>query len=380
MKKFFYVSVIIYYLFLYWYSVNFLSFSIVEARSIEHFFILKYLFTHVNFHSNDFFIRIIPLIFSFFSLILFFKLSEIYIPKSKYYTTFIFMLIPGFIISSVIVNKSIFLIFLTLLFLYTYKKFRFFSYILLVIYAFLDYSFIALYFSLIFYAMYKKDTKFLFFVLFLLAINANFFNYKITGKPKGFLPDVLGTYFLIFSPLVFLYFLYTLYKGFFYKKDILFFVGGFSFLISLLLSFRQRIKIDDFAPFVLPYTINMINIFLKSYKVRLPRFRRNYKILFIVLLGSMIIFDILLFLNSYTPARELSGSFYFIKPLCKKLKQKNINFIKCNNKFLCDCLNFYGIKNGSKYYLIYYKHKTKVSIFHNNRKILEINVSKLNTL
>ena len=380
MKKIFWFIVIIYYLFLYWYSVNFLSFAIVEASSIEHFFILKYIFSHFNLYGNDYLIRIIPLMFSFLSLILFFKLSEIYIPKSKYYTTFIFMLIPGFIVSSVIINKSIFLIFLTLLFLYSYKKFRVFSYILLIIYAFLDYSFIALYFSLVFYAIYKKDTKLLFFTLLLLAVNANFFNYKITGKPKGFLPDVLGTYFLIFSPLVFLYFLYSLYKGFFYKKEILFFVGAFSFFISLLLSFRQRIKIDDFAPFVLPYTINMVNVFLKSYRVRLPRFRNNYKILFVLLFGSMIVFDFLLFINSYTPARDLSGSFYFLKPLCKKLKMKHIDGVFCNNKFFCECLNFYGIKNGNKYYLVYYKHKKKVSIFHNNRKILEINVSKLNTL
>lgn len=380
MKRVFWFIVLIYYLFLYWYSVNFLSFAIVEAKSIDHFFMLKYIFSHFNLNGNDYIIRFIPVTVSFLSLIIFYKLSEDYLPKTKYYASLIFMLIPGFIISSVIVNKSVFLIFLTLLFIYFYKKHRSFSYILLIAYAFLDYSFISLYFALIFYAIYKKDTKFLLFVLLLLAVNANFFNYKIYGKPKGFFLDVLGTYFLIFSPLVFLYFLYTIYKGFFHKKDILFFIGAFSFLISLLLSFRQRIKIDDFAPFVLPYVIYMIKIFLNSYKVRLPRFRRKYKILFIVLFGSMLFFDILVFLNRYTPAKNLSGSFYFIKPLAKILKQNHINKISCKNKFLCESLYFYGIHKGKKYFLIYQKHIKKVSIFHKNRKILEINVSKLNTL
>ncbi len=380
MKKFFWPLITVYYVFLYWYSVNFLSFSIVEAKSIEKFFLLKNIFTFFDFKGEDFLIRLIPIAFSILSFILFYKLAEIYLEKTKYFASLIFILIPGFIISSVIINKSVFLIFLTFLFIYSYKKYRMFSYFLLIGYAFLDYSFIALYFSLIFYAIYKKDTRLLFFVLLLLAVNANYFNYRIDGKPKGFLPDVLGTYFLIFSPLVFLYFLYTVYKGFFYKKDILFFIGSFSFLISLLLSFRQRIKIDDFAPFVLPYTINMVKIFLKSYKVRLPRFRKSYKMLFVLLFGSMVLFDILLFLNSYTPAKDLSGSFYFIKPLVKKLKENHIDNLYCKDKFLCKCLYFYGIKKGKSYFLIYQKHLKKVSIFHNNEKILQIDVSKLNTL
>jgi len=380
MKKIFWFIIIFYYIFLYWYSVNFLSFAIVEAKSIEHFFILQFLFKKINLNGNDYLLRLIPLSVSFFSAIVFYKLVEIYIPKVKYYSTLIFMLIPGFIISSVIVNKSIFLIFLTLLFVYFYKKNRFFSYVLLLIYVFVDYSFIALYFSLIFYSIYKKDTKFLFFVLFLLALNANFFNYHFHGKPKGYFLDVLGTYLLIFSPFVFLYFLYSIYKGFFYKKDILFFIGSLSFLLSLLLSFRQRIKIDDFAPFALPYVIYMIKIFLNSYKIRLPRFRKSYRILFIFLFGSMIVFDILIFFNNYTPAKDLSGSFYFIKPLAKKLKKDSINYVKCNNYFLCKCLFFYGIKRGNKYYLIYQKHLERVSIFHKNKKVLELNVSKLNTL
>ncbi len=379
MKQIFWPVIVLYYIFLYWYSTSFLSFAIVEAKSIDDFFILKYIFYHFSFGS-DYTLRLIPLSFSFFNLILFYNIAGICVKKNKYYVTFIFALIPGFIVSSVIINKSVILIFMILLFIYSYKKFRIFSYFLLILYAFADYSFIALYFSLIFYAIYKKNTKFLFFVLFLLAVNANYFNYHIAGKPEGFLPDVLGTYFLIFSPLVFLYFLYTIYKGFFLKKDILFFIGAFSFLISLLLSFRQRIRIDDFAPFVLPYVIYMIKVFMVSYKVRLPRFRKSYKFLFVTLFSSMIIFDILLFLNSYTPARNLSGSFYFLKPLANILKHNYIDNIQCRNKYLCECLKFYGIHEGNKYFIFYNRHKERVSIFHSKKIILDINVSKLNTL
>ena len=383
MKQIFWPLIFLYYIFLYWYGVHFLSFSIFEAKSLEEFKLLSFLFDFVtSFKKNDYIIRLIPITFSFFSLLLFYEISKFYLKnlKNKYYSTLIFLFIPGFIISSLILNKAIILIFLTLLFIFAYKKARFFSFLLLISYAFVDYSFIALYFSLIFFALYKKDNKLLILVLILMALNANYFDYKIDGKPKGFLPDVLGTYSLIFSPFVFLYFLYSFYKSFFLKKDILFFIGAFSFLISIVLSFRQRIRIDDFAPFVLPYVIYMIKIFLHSYKVRLPKFRSNYKILFIFLFYSMIIFDFGIFFFNAPYVKKLRGSFYFIKPLVKILKENQINYINCNNKYLCKALSFYGIKKGNKYKVYFSKSDFKVSIFHNKRRIKRINVSKINTL
>jgi hypothetical protein len=269
---------------------------------------------------------------------------------------------------------------LTLLFIYIYFEKEKFSYFLLFLFAFVDYSFISLYIALIFYSIYKKNNKLLIYSLILLALSANYFEYSIGGKPKGYFLDVFGTYILIFSPLVFVYFLYSLYKGFFYKKDIIFFISSTAFILSILFSFRQRIKIDDYAPFVLPYVLYMVKIFLTSYRVRLPIFRRGYKFLFIVLFSSLILFDIMLFLNKYTPARDLTQSFYFIKPLSRVLKKHHINNISCNNHYICRALLFYNVSKGNKYDLIYSKRKKIVSIFHKNKKILEIDVSKLNTL
>jgi hypothetical protein len=288
------------------------------------------------------------------------------------------MLIPGMIISSIVIDKAVYLIFLTLLFIFLYEKIRILTYILLLTYVFFDKSLIFLYLGLVFYSMYKKDTKFLIFNLILLSINANYFEYQIHGKPKGYFIDVFGVYFLVFSPFIFLYFLYAMYKNLFCKKDIVFFISAIAFFVSIFLSFRQKIKIDDFGPYTLIFVLNMTKIFLKSYKVRLPKFRIFYKMLFIFLFSSLIIFDIALFLNKYTPAKKLSYSFYFIKPLVKILKYKNINHISSNNKKLFKILEFYGISSGNKYY-VHYK-KNSVSIFHNKKLILKINVSKLNTL
>ncbi|NPA12076.1 MAG: glycosyltransferase family 39 protein [Epsilonproteobacteria bacterium] len=367
---------IFYYLFLLWYGVNFLSFSIIEVKGIENLWLLRYLydFSFYLFGKSDLALRMPSIFFSALSLIIFYSIARERF-KKPLLVAVLFSLIPGFIISSLIINKSVYLIFLTLLFIYTYIKYPKISYILLIAYVFVDYSFIALYFSLIFYAIYKKDGKMLIFVLLLLAVNANYFDYVIKGKPKGYFLDVLGTYILIFSPLVFVYFVYALYKGVFYKKDIVFFISFFTFFLSVILSFRQRIKIDDYAPFVLPYVLNMVQIFYNSYKVRLPVFRKGYKILAAALMFSLVLFDGALFFNKYTPAKNLSGSFYFIKPLVKKIKYP----VYCNNAYLCEALYFYGVKKGG-YYLHYAKSKNEVSIFHNGRLIEKIDVSKLNTL
>lgn len=375
---------LIFYLFLLWYGINFLSFSIVDIKSIENFPILNNILnvSIYLFGKNDFAIRIPGIIMGFLSTLLFYKLTFFYLKKEKdrFFSAFIFMLIPGMIISSLVINKSIYIIFSVLLFAYLYKNLKVLSYFLLFFFIFLDKSYISLYFALVFYALYKRDNFLLVLSLIFLALNANYFNYAIKGKPKGYFLDIFGTYFLIFSPFVFLYFLYSIYKGVLdKKKDIVFFVAFFAFIISTILSFRQRIKIDDYAPFTLIFIIYMVKYFLNSFRVRLPKFRTMYKFIFGFLFGSLILFDLVLFFNSYTPAKNLTNSYYFIKPLVKILKEHKINYIKSNNKYLQTALNFYGINSGDKYILIYKKNK-KVSIFHKNRKLLEIDVSKLNTI
>jgi len=375
---------LIFYLFLLWYGINFLSFSIVDIKSIENFPILNNILnvSIYLFGKNDFAIRIPGIIMGFLSTLLFYKLTFFYLKKEKdrFFSAFIFMLIPGMIISSLVINKSIYIIFSVLLFAYLYKSLKVLSYFLLFFFIFLDKSYISLYFALVFYALYKRDNFLLVLSLIFLALNANYFNYAIKGKPKGYFLDIFGTYFLIFSPFVFLYFLYSIYKGVLdKKKDIVFFIAFFAFIISTILSFRQRIKIDDYAPFTLIFIIYMVKYFLNSFRVRLPKFRTMYKFIFGFLFGSLILFDLVLFFNSYTPAKNLTNSYYFIKPLVKILKEHKINYIKSNNKYLQTALNFYGINSGDKYILIYKKNK-KVSIFHKNRKLLEIDVSKLNTI
>jgi len=372
------------YLFLFLYGVNFLSFSITDVKGMESFPFIKYIldFSIYVFGHNDFAIRLPGVLISVFSLYLFYNTALFYLKrKDALLATYLYFLIPGVIVSSLIINKAIYLIFLTLLFVYLYHTLRKISYLVLILLAFIDYSFIPLFFSLIFFAVYKRDNVLVFLSLVLLAFNFFYFHYDIGGKPKGHFIDLIGIYFLIFSPFVFVYFLYSLYKClFFKKKNLIFFISAFSFLFSLILSFRQKIKVDDYAPFMVIFMICMVKVFLNSYRVRLPQFRTLHKLLFSILLFSLISFDIGVFFNFSTPARKLTSSYYFIKPLSKMLKQKKIDYIYSDNRAFVKALNFYGIKKGNKYFIAYDKKHSQVSVIHNHKVLLKINVSKLNTI
>ena len=346
----------------------FTSFAISKVES----------FSTMLFGNNDFAFRFPSLFLSFLSLILYYKISDKFLkPKDLFLSVVIFSLIPGFIIASILVNKSIYLIFMVLLFLYLFLYYRFLSYIVLIIYSLIDYSFIYLYLGLIFYSVYKKDSKFLILNLILFMVNANYFNFKIGGHPRGYFIDLFIVYFSIFSPFVFIYFIYSLMKKI-KTPNIIWFISVSSLFLSLLLSFRQRIKIDDFAPFIIPSIVFMIAVFLNDYRIRLKIFRKPYKVLFSFLFLSLITFDILILSSKYFLNKKIVNQFKYSYEIATYLKFKNIDEIMCDNYKLCKKLYFYGLKKGNNYYLFFDKKAKKVSISHNHQKILSFYVSKIN--
>jgi len=371
---------LLYYLFLIYYGLN-LNIGDFEVLYLQNHNLMNYIsnFFFSIFGKNNFSLRLPSLIFSIFSLVLYQKIAEYYFKSQKEVnlTLIIFSLMPGFIIASLLYNKSVFLIFLTLFFIYTFLYYRFFSYILLAVYSLVDYSFISLYFGLIFYSIYKKDTRFLIYSLFLLMINANYFNYDINGHPTGHFLNLLLVYLAIFSPFVFIYFLYSILKAF-KKPNLLWFISSFALLFSIILSFRQKIKIDDYAPFVIVAVIFMLKIFLSDYKIRLKIFRRPFRILFIFLFSTLILFDIALLTTKFYLNKRIVTQFNYSISIAKFLFDKKINYIYCNDEIFCKKLYFYGLQKGDKYYIKFDKKSKKVSILHNETKLLDEYVSKLN--
>jgi hypothetical protein len=369
-----------YYSLLFWYAIH-LNIGDFEVLSLQNSNLINYIsnFFFSFFGSNNFSLRLPSLILSLFSVILYYKIAKYYLKSQREinFTLIIFSLMPGFIIASLLYNKSIYLIFLTLLFIYAFLYYRLFSYILLSFYTLFDYSFISLYFGLIFYSIYKKDTKFLIYSLILLMINANYFNYSIGGHPRGYFIDAFVVYLSIFSPFVFIYFLYAILKMI-KKPTFLWFISAFALLFSIILSFRQRIRIDDYAPFIIVAVIFMIKIFINDYKVRLKIFRKPFQVLFVFLLFSLITFDIVLLSSKYFINKKIFSQFNYSQKIAHFLKKHKINYIYCNDKIFCKKLYFYGLKKGNQYYINFDKKSKKVSILHNKVKLYDEYVSKLN--
>ena len=381
MKKYLFLFYLIfYYSFLFIYS-NYLNIGNLEIYYLSQNYPITYIekIFLETFGNNNFILRLPSLILSIISIYLYYNISKKYLKKDTdvYLSVIIFSLIPGFIISSLLFNKSIYLIFLVLLFLYTFIYYRLYSYIFLLLYSITDYSFISLYFGLIFYSIYNKSPKLLIYSIILFAINANYFNYSIDGHPTGHFIDIILIYFAIFSPLVFIYFLYSLIRVIKYPT-ILWFISSWGLVFSFLLSFRQKIKIDDYAPFVIVSVIFMVSIFLNGYRVRLKAFRPTYRLLFVSLLSSLILFDVFILYSPFIIHKKIVEQFRYSYDISVYLKNHNIDDIQCNNKVFCNKLYFYGIQKGKEYYIYWDKKNKKVSISHNNKKILDFYVSKLN--
>lgn len=321
-------------------------------------------------------------------MILIYNLSKHYSKRyfDRVVIVVIYSLLPGVNSSALILNETIFIVFLTLLFinLYLSSRYRLYSYIPLILTLFLDNSSLILMLSLFIYSI-KRDKLLKYITLTLFLLSMYIYGFEVGGKPKCYLLDTFGLYLAIFSPALFIYYFYTLYriliKG---DRDILWYIAFYSLVISLTLSFRQRVEVEDFAPYLIVATPVMIKQFLSSYRVRIEPFKRFYRNLAILLLSTLLLSSILIFYNQLlyyllkNPKDNFAYKFHIAKELAIKLKDLGINSIYCKDRELSLRLKFYSIGNQYRYRLS--KEPTldgkKVSIFHTNIEIASFYVTK----
>ncbi|MDY0326767.1 MAG: hypothetical protein RBR07_00795 [Arcobacteraceae bacterium] len=214
------------------------------------------------------------------------------------------------------------------------------------------------------------------------------FGFDTGGKPKGHFVSTLAIYSSIFSPLLFLYFAYAMYKiSFKGTKSLYWFISITAFGFSLLLSFRQKIDIADFAPFVIVAIPMMVKLFMHSYRVRLKKFRTYHKISVNIVLIVLVInffflhYNQILYLLLEKPTKHFAYDYHFAKDLAQELKQKGINNIYIDDEKLQKRLEIYGIKMGNSYYATSSKTKIYdeiVTIEVYNKTVIELFVTKLN--
>lgn len=373
------------------YTANNLSISYKEALN---FFVNTSLLSIITntstylFGQNDIALRLPFLLFYLLSIFLMYKVTEGFFKKEsdRYISLMIFMVLPGLLSASLLVNSAIIVTFFTLLYIYYYKIEKKHSYILLVLFLFIDNSFAIFFLALFFYSLNKKDTKLLIVSLSLFGISMGIYGFDAVGKPKGFLADTFGTYASIFSPLLFIYFFYSIYRsGIKKQRGLVWYIATTSLFFSLLVSFRQRIFIEDYAPFVVIFLPYMVRIYFHTIRVRLPQFRyRHYNVtnivMFVLVLNVLItIINKPVYLLIENPKKHFAYKYNIAKEISQELKKNNINFVNSEDEELLLRLKFYGIEKGNKFYITtktQYFYDVKLPIIYYGKEIISLYVIK----
>lgn len=348
------------------YAISNLSISYYEAEIFYKNSDLVSLISNLSckiFGQNDYALRIPFLFIHLANSILLYRLSKRLLKRKidRLFCVVLYMFLPGVMASAILVNMAGITIFFTLLFLYLLElKKIYLAIFILIISVFINKYFNILYLGLFFYTLYKKEKNLCIVSFLLFVFTFIFYDFDISGKPKGYFLDTIGVYGAVFSPFIFLFFIYCIYRIWVKeKKTILWFIVITSFCASLLLSLRQKVEIEEFLPYCVVGAPLMIRVFFNSYRVRLPKFRKKYNILAIFLSISLAFSSLLIVFNQLQyplffknkPDRHFIYKYDIAKDLARELKKVNLTKINIFDDELALRLKFYGIENGGEYIL-----------------------------
>ena len=392
--RFIFVSIILIDAIILFFQTSELSISYREAELLYGEFSFLQVVVNTSlffFGQNDFALRLPMILLHLFSIVLLNEISKKYIPlaKNRLWLILAFVLLPGVVSSSLIVNSAGLLIFGILLFAYIYERYSVkVIYILLPIYAVVDAGFVYLFLGLIIYHLFSKEKYRLLYNIGMFALSTYIYGFEAHGIPSGHFLDAIGVYSAVFSPIIFVYLVYTLYRRYLTDKmDLAWYIASTALLISLLLSFRQRVSIEHFAPYLMLGLPLAAQTFISSYRVRLKIFRTGYKTIFVVSFILLILNTVVVFFNKdlylliENPKKHFAYDMHVAKELADQLKLKNINCVKTDRKNELR-LRFYGISTCEEYLLIkniFLKKKdSDVTISYKNVVLYSADVTKLN--
>jgi len=392
--RFIFLSIILIDAIVLFFQTSELSISYREAELLygEFSFLQLIINTSISlFGQNDFALRLPMIILHLLSIVLLNEISKKYIPsaKNRLWLIFAFVLLPGVVSSSLIVNSAGLLIFGILLFTYMYERYSVkVIYILLPIYAVVDAGFVYLFLGLITYHLFTKEKYPLMYNIAMFSLSTYIYGFEAHGVPSGHFLDAIGVYSAVFSPIIFVYLVYTLYRRYLTDKmDLAWYITSTALLVSLLLSFRQRVSIEQFAPYLMLGLPLAAQTFISSYRVRLKMFRTGYKTIFLLSFILLMLNTVVVFFNKElyllieNPKKHFAYDMHVAKELAEQLKLKNINCVKTDKKNELR-LKFYGISTCEEYLLIkntFVKEKNSdVTISYRNVVLYSANVTKLN--
>lgn len=307
------------------------------------------------FLGKDFALKLPNLIFAFLNLTLIYLIANKLLKhkQDSILCVGIYAIIPGVIMQGCILNESILILFVVLLICYIELVCSKLIYPLAIIAVFIGESAFMLFLALFFYALVRKNPKMALFAIVCFAINLYMYGIDISGRPRGNFLDVIGELSLLYSPPLFVYFIYTIYRNFAkYKPNLLLYVSGTSLLVSIILSMRQGIDKEIFMFMSLCGIPLMIRQFLSEIRIRLPMFQQSYKNRFIIIIAILLLEACLLIFSKqiyqFSNNDEIFlNQFYIAKEIATELKKRNISRVSTDDR-MQKRLAFYGIGSSGQ--------------------------------
>ncbi|MDD5053664.1 MAG: hypothetical protein PHO27_13090 [Sulfuricurvum sp.] len=341
------------------------------------------------FGHNDYALRIPMIVLHMISVVLLYGISHYYVMREsdRLWIVLIYVLLPGVTSAALIVDNAGLVIATLFLFVYIYLRSGKYALVLCPFLLMIDPAFAYLFFAVAVFGIYRKEYIYSVVGSLFLLVTLRYYGIHIGGLPESRFLDALGVYAAIFSPIVFLYIFYVLYRRLMAKEwDLIWMIASSAFIVSFLLSFRQKVEVQTFAPFLLLALPLAAQTFFRTYRVRLREFRKRYKILFYSAFILLIINALAVFFNQWfyrfmhDPTHHFSYPMHVAKELSTELKKENVQCINAGSDKLQLRLRFYGISECNQYRL---EDKTggigkKVTISYKNTPVYEVYVTKVN--
>lgn len=344
------------------YAISNLSISYYEAQIYFNDSSFIHFVTQIStkiFGVNDFALRMPFVVVHIANIFLLYQVSKPILTQKfdRFIAVLIYMFLPGVLASALLVNNAGFIVLISLLGVsFVQNDMKKSLVIILIASIFISKSFLIFYIALMFYGFYSKNKFNLICGILFIVLGLIFFDFNLSGKPKGYAIDTFGVFAAVFSPLIFVYFVYTIYRIWVKEeKDFLWFLSNCAFCISLILSIRQKLDLELFLPYLVIFIPHMVRLFLSSYRIRLPQFRKKYIFFACLLLLSLginsaaSIFYNIFYLFLDNPKKHFVYKFDIAKDLANEIKNLGINAVSSDPKMALR-LKFYGINSPSKYY------------------------------
>ncbi len=341
------------------------------------------------FGRGDYSLRLPMIALHLVSVLFLYAIARYYVTREndRLWIVLIYVLLPGVISSALVVDNAGLMIAVLFAFVYGYLRYGSYALVFFPLLLWIDPAFAYLFFAFTLYALYRQEylsaaagTLFLFLSLYLFGI-------RVGGAPESRFLDLIGVYSAIFSPIVFVYLFYVLHRRLITKEwDLIGFIATSAFTISMLLSFRQKVQLQTFAPFVILALPLAAQMFFRTYRIRLQEFRRRYRILFYMALGALLLNALAVFSNPWMyrflddPARHFSYPMHVAKTLAQTLHRENIRCIDAGDEKLQLRLRFYGITqcDECRFEKTFRSGSQKVTISYINTPVFSTYVTKVN--